>query len=267
MLTPRRNTPPEKRRPVSSMTRSRPLTKQLQGAGRHSERCGGAPIERVRSTTEEAAGRDSEDLRNARRIRTSGIYNALASKVYDVMSPYAQKQGLHTGSRRLDSSRAGPLRAPIPDITQAVVDAYNAKSRCARPPPAQLPPAPKPAAPAAKPPARWTIFLGRKGHAEGGSCDCIGDGSKTKQAAVRRQMGRGNASAQFCGKNVESFREIPARRTVFPPCQPLLGSDRRHQTLIYQCQPGKCAARPLDRRRSTLLGVVRGLPTFLHKHA
>jgi outer membrane protein len=81
------------------------------------------------------------------------MYNALASKVYDVMSTYAQKQGY---TLVLDvSQQQSPVLYALQstDITQAVVDAYNAKSGVPAPP-AQLPPAPKPAAPAAKPPAR-----------------------------------------------------------------------------------------------------------------
>ena len=97
--------------------------------------------------------RDSEDLRNDGNQDIQGMYNALASKVYDVMSTYAQKQGY---TLVLDvSQQQSPVLYALQstDITQAVVDAYNAKSGVPAPP-AQLPPAPKPAAPAAKPPAR-----------------------------------------------------------------------------------------------------------------
>jgi outer membrane protein len=129
------------------------LTKQLQAQGATL-----SDVERAnRASTiddkKKRLERDSEDLRNDGNQDIQGLYNALASKVYDVMSTYAQKQGY---TLVLDvSQQQSPVLYALQstDITQAVVDAYNAKSGVPAPP-AQLPPAPKPAAPAAKPPAR-----------------------------------------------------------------------------------------------------------------
>ena len=129
------------------------LTKQLQAQGATL-----SDVERAnRASTiddkKKRLERDSEDLRNDGNQDIQGMYNALASKVYDVMSTYAQKQGY---TLVLDvSQQQSPVLYALQstDITQAVVDAYNAKSGVPAPP-AQLPPAPKPAAPAAKPPAR-----------------------------------------------------------------------------------------------------------------
>jgi len=129
------------------------LTKQLQAQGATL-----SDVERAnRASTiddkKKRLERDSEDLRNDGNQDIQGMYNALASKVYDVMSTYAQKQGY---TLVLDvSQQQSPVLYALQstDITQAVVDAYNAKSGVPAPP-AQRPPAPKPAAPAAKPPAR-----------------------------------------------------------------------------------------------------------------
>jgi outer membrane protein len=129
------------------------LTKQLQAQGATL-----SDVERAnRASTiddkKKRLERDSEDLRNDGNQDIQGMYNALASKVYDVMSTYAQKQGY---TLVLDvSQQQSPVLYALQstDITQAVVDAYNAKSGVPAPP-AQLPPAPKPAAPAANPPAR-----------------------------------------------------------------------------------------------------------------
>jgi outer membrane protein len=129
------------------------LTKQLQAQGATLSDVGRANRASTIDDKKKRLERDSEDLRNDGNQDIQGMYNALASKVYDVMSTYAQKQGY---TLVLDvSQQQSPVLYALQstDITQAVVDAYNAKSGVPAPP-AQLPPAPKPAAPAAKPPAR-----------------------------------------------------------------------------------------------------------------
>ena len=129
------------------------LTKQLQAQGANLNESERANRAKTIDDKKKRLERDSEDLRNDGNQDIQGMYNALASKVYDVMSTYAQKQGY---TLVLDvSQQQSPVLYALQstDITQAVVDAYNAKSGVPAPP-AQLPPAPKPAAPAAKPPAR-----------------------------------------------------------------------------------------------------------------
>ena len=129
------------------------LTKQLQAQGATLSDGERANRPSTIDDKKKRLERDSEDLRNDGNQDIQGMYNALASKVYDVMSTYAQKQGY---TLVLDvSQQQSPVLYALQstDITQAVVDAYNAKSGVPAPP-AQLPPAPKPAAPAAKPPAR-----------------------------------------------------------------------------------------------------------------
>jgi len=85
------------------------------------------------------------------------MYNSLASKVYDVMSSYAEQQGF---TLVLDiSQQATPVlfSANGTNITKQVIDAYNVKSGVPAPPaqPAGAPgsqttprqTAPRPAAP------------------------------------------------------------------------------------------------------------------------
>jgi len=81
------------------------------------------------------------------------MYNTLASKVYDVLSGYAQQNGY---TLVLDfSQQQNPIlfAQPSTDITAPVVEAYNVKSGVPAPPPApassSTPSAPKPAAPKA----------------------------------------------------------------------------------------------------------------------
>jgi outer membrane protein len=96
--------------------------------------------------------RDSEDARNDFQADIQEMYNALASKVYDVMSSYAEQQGF---TLVLDiSQQQTPVlfSANGTNITKQVIDAYNLKSGVPAPPaqPAAAPgsqAAPRPAAP------------------------------------------------------------------------------------------------------------------------
>jgi outer membrane protein len=100
--------------------------------------------------------RDSQDARDAFQGDMQDMYNSLASKVYDVMSSYAEQQGF---TLVLDiSQQATPVlySANGTNITKQVIDAYNLKSGVPAPPPtaaapgsqtAPRPAAPKPAAP------------------------------------------------------------------------------------------------------------------------
>ena len=106
--------------------------------------------------------RDAEDDQNEFQQAMQDTFNGVASKVYDVMSAYAQSQGY---TLVLDASQQQtPVLYAIEqvNITKQVLDAYNTKSGVPAPPaepggavaPAPKPsmaprPAPKPAAPAA----------------------------------------------------------------------------------------------------------------------
>lgn len=126
------------------------LTKQLQAQGANLSDAERANRAKVIDEKKKKLDRDAEDLRNDGNQDIQEMYNALASKVYDVMSTYAQQQG-YTLVLDISQQQSPVLYAlPSTEITQAVVDAYNAKSGVPAPA-AQLPSAPKPAGPAPKP--------------------------------------------------------------------------------------------------------------------
>jgi outer membrane protein len=97
--------------------------------------------------------RDTEDARNDFQGEMQEMVTGLATKVYDVLVSYAQKQGY---TLVLDESQqSGPVLVATPpttDITKAVIAAYNLKSgvpaATAQPAAAAPKPAPQPAKPA-----------------------------------------------------------------------------------------------------------------------
>jgi outer membrane protein len=133
------------------------LTKQLQAQGANlsdSERAGRA---KTIDEKKKQLQRSSEDLKNDGNQEIQEMYNTLASKVYEVMSSYAQQQG-YTLVLDISQQQSPVLYAlPSTEITNAVVDAYNVKSGvpapAAQPAGAAPKPASRPAAPAAKPAA------------------------------------------------------------------------------------------------------------------
>jgi outer membrane protein len=102
--------------------------------------------------------RSAEDAQNDFQQEMQELYSGTASKVYDVLSTYAQKNGY---TLVLDvAGQQTPILYALPtlDITKPVIDAYNVKSGVPAPPPgtpaapapagqAPRPAAPKPAAP------------------------------------------------------------------------------------------------------------------------
>jgi outer membrane protein len=129
------------------------LTKQLQAQGASLSEAARATQARTIDEKKKKLDRDAEDLRNEGGQEAQQMYNTLASKVYDVLSSYAQQQGY---TLVLDfSQQQNPIlfAQQSTDITAPVVDAYNIKSGVPAPPPppagSSAPSAPKPAA---KPP-------------------------------------------------------------------------------------------------------------------
>ena len=102
--------------------------------------------------------RQAEDAQNDFQQEMQQLYSGTASKVYDVLSSYAQQNG-YTLVLDVASQQTPVLYAlPSTDITKAVIDAYNVKSGVPAPPQAApsapapgnqapRPAAPKPAAP------------------------------------------------------------------------------------------------------------------------
>jgi outer membrane protein len=117
------------------------LTKQLQTQGSAL-----SDVERAKRATaidekKKKLDRDAEDARNDFQQEMQDMYSGLASKVYDVLSSYAQQQG-YTLVLDISQQQSPVLWAnESTNITKAVIDAYNVKSGV----PAQ------PARPAAQP--------------------------------------------------------------------------------------------------------------------
>jgi outer membrane protein len=133
------------------------LTKQLQTQGASLSPADQASKAKVIDDKKKQLDRDSQDARDAFQGDMQDMYNSLASKVYDVMSSYAEQQGF---TLVLDiSQQATPVlfSASGTNITKQVIDAYNLKSGVPAPPAqpaaapgsqsAPRPTAPKPAAP------------------------------------------------------------------------------------------------------------------------
>src|ERR1700691_599495 len=120
------------------------LTKQLQAQGATLSPAEQASKAKVIDEKKKQLDRDSEDARNDFQADIQEMYNALASKVYDVMSTYAEQQGF---TLVLDiSQQQTPVlySANGTDITKPVIDAYNVKSGVPAPPPQPAGEAPRP---------------------------------------------------------------------------------------------------------------------------
>jgi len=123
------------------------LTKQLQAQGSTLSPADQANKAKVIDEKKKQLDRDSEDARNDFQQDIQDMYNALASKVYDVMQSYAEQQGF---TLILDiSQQQSPVlfSANGTNITKQVIDAYNLKSGVPAPPAQPAAAAPKPAAP------------------------------------------------------------------------------------------------------------------------
>ena len=122
------------------------LTKQLQAQGPTLSQAEQASKAKSHRRQEKAVG--SRSARRARQLPagySGDMYNALASKVYDVMQSYADLQGF---TLVLDiSQQQTPVlySANGTNITKQVIDAYNVKSGVPAPPPQPAAEAPKPA--------------------------------------------------------------------------------------------------------------------------
>ena len=96
--------------------------------------------------------RDSQDAQTDFQQAMQDMYNGIASKVYDVMAAYAQKQG-YTLVLDISQQQSPVLFASDgSNITKDVIDAYNTKSGVPAPPAqSAIPEAPAPAPAAPKP--------------------------------------------------------------------------------------------------------------------
>jgi outer membrane protein len=99
------------------------------------------------------AQRFQEDASNDLQGEMTETFNGVATKVFDVLTAYAQLQGYTLVLDRSQSQQQAPVvlyAADNTDITKAIVDAYNLRSGVPAPPAQPAAAAPKPAA---KPPA------------------------------------------------------------------------------------------------------------------
>jgi outer membrane protein len=121
------------------------LTKQLQTQGATLSDSAKASQARTIDEKKKKLEREAEDLRNEGGQEAQEMYSTLASKVYDVLSGYAQQHGY---TLVLDvSQQQNPILFALPstDISKELVAAYNAKSGVPAPPPsATAPPAASP---------------------------------------------------------------------------------------------------------------------------
>jgi outer membrane protein len=127
------------------------LTKQLQA-----QQATLSPAEQQSKATaidtkKKQLDRDAQDAQNDFTQEMQDVYNALASKVYDVMQAYAEQHGY---TLVLDvSAQQTPVlyAAQATNVTKEIIDAYNVKSGIPAPPPqpasgaSGAPEAPRPA--------------------------------------------------------------------------------------------------------------------------
>jgi outer membrane protein len=130
------------------------LTKQLQTQGDKLSEAERASRAKSIDEKKKQLQRSGEDAQNDFQSEMQETFNGVASKVYDVLSAYAQKEG-YTLVLDVSQQQNPVLYAnESTNITKAILDAYNVKSGVPAPPPSAqsgLPSAPKPApkAPAA----------------------------------------------------------------------------------------------------------------------
>jgi outer membrane protein len=129
------------------------LTKQLQTQGDKLSDAERASRAKVIDDKKKQLQRTGEDAQNDFQGEMQEMYNGVASKVYDVLSTYAQQQGF---TLVLDvSQQQNPVlyANESTNITKPILDAYNVKSGVPAPPPPAQGSAPAPAAPKPAPKA------------------------------------------------------------------------------------------------------------------
>ena len=78
--------------------------------------------------------REAEDAQTDFQAEMQELYNGLASKVYDVLSSYAQQQGYTLVLDVAQTQNPVLYASESTNITKAVIDAYNVKSGVPAPP-------------------------------------------------------------------------------------------------------------------------------------
>jgi outer membrane protein len=120
------------------------LTKQLQTSGDKLSEAERGTRAKTIDEKKKQLQREAEDAQNDMQQEMQEMYNSLASKVYDVLSGYAQQHG-YTIVLDVAQQQTPVLYATdSTNITKAVIDAYNVKSGVPAPPPGATPAAPAP---------------------------------------------------------------------------------------------------------------------------
>jgi Skp family chaperone for outer membrane proteins len=121
------------------------LTKQLQTDGAKLTDADRASQAKAIDDKNKLLQRTTEDARSDFSQDVNQAYAALAAKVYDVMKDYAEKNGYTLVLNISGQQSPVMFREESTDITQAVIDAYNAKSGVPAPTASSVPDAPAPA--------------------------------------------------------------------------------------------------------------------------
>lgn len=130
------------------------LTKQLQTQGDKLSEGERAAKAKAVDDKKKQLDRQAEDAQNDFQSEMQEMYSGLASKVYDVLSSYAQQHGFTLVLDIAQQQTPVLYAVDSTNITKPVIDAYNAKSGVPAPatPPAGMPTAPAPRTPGVKPP-------------------------------------------------------------------------------------------------------------------
>jgi outer membrane protein len=127
------------------------LTKELQATGSKLSEQEQADKARDLDEKKKQYEREQQDDQTDFTQAMQDIFQQTATKVYDVLSSYAQEHG-YTLVLDVANSQQNPVMfvgSPSMDITKEITAAYNVKSGV--PPPPATPAAPSPKAPAARP--------------------------------------------------------------------------------------------------------------------
>jgi outer membrane protein len=104
------------------------LKKQLQAQGDKLTDAERTSRAKTIDDKEKQLQRSAEDAQNDMNQEMQELYNNLASKVYDVMSTYAQQQGYTLVLDIAQQQNPVLYATPTSDISKAVIEAYNTKS-------------------------------------------------------------------------------------------------------------------------------------------
>jgi outer membrane protein len=122
------------------------MTKQLQAQGDKLSPAEQQSRASALDIKKKQLDRDAQDAQNDFQQEMQDLYNGLASKVYDVLSTYAEQHGFTLVLDVAQQSTPVLYANKASNITQQIIDAYNLKSGVPAPPASAAAPAAKPGA-------------------------------------------------------------------------------------------------------------------------